>query len=78
MDLIPARRRVATLVQTSHLDFLGAWVFGCENPRFRVLDFLGFPWILSSESRLINGLRGISGEKFFRKSWLARKAGTRD
>ena len=25
----------------------------------------GFPWILSSESRLINGLRGIFAEKFF-------------
>ena len=23
------------------------------------LDFLGFPWILSSESRLFNGLRGF-------------------
>jgi hypothetical protein len=29
------------------------------------LDFLGFPWILSSESRLFNGLRGIFGGKFF-------------
>jgi hypothetical protein len=30
-----------------------------------VLDFLGFPWILSSESRLINGLRGIFGGNIF-------------
>jgi len=29
------------------------------------LDFLGFPWILSSESRLIKGLRWIFAEKFF-------------
>jgi hypothetical protein len=29
------------------------------------LDFLGFPWILSSESRLINGLRGkLTAENF--------------
>jgi hypothetical protein len=27
--------------------------------RFCGLDFLGFPWILSSESRLFNGLRGL-------------------
>jgi hypothetical protein len=30
------------------------------------LDFLGFPWILSSESRLFNGLRGFFGERKFR------------
>jgi hypothetical protein len=29
------------------------------------LDFLGFPWILSSESSLINGLHGINEQKFF-------------
>jgi hypothetical protein len=29
------------------------------------LDFLGFPWILSSESRLFNELRGILQEEFF-------------
>ena len=32
---------------------------------FRVFDFLGFPWILLSETRLINGLRAIFREKFF-------------
>ena len=26
---------------------------------------VGFPWISSSESRLINGLRGINRSKFF-------------
>jgi hypothetical protein len=29
------------------------------------LDLFGFPWILSSESRLINALREIFAEKFF-------------
>jgi hypothetical protein len=29
------------------------------------LDFLGFPWILSSETRLINGLHAIFARKFF-------------
>jgi hypothetical protein len=29
------------------------------------LDFLGFPWILSSETKLINGLRGTSDKGFF-------------
>jgi hypothetical protein len=29
------------------------------------LEKLGFPWILSSESRLINGLRGMFREKYF-------------
>jgi hypothetical protein len=29
------------------------------------LDFLGFAWILSSESRLFNGLRGINAGKVF-------------
>jgi hypothetical protein len=47
------------------LDFLGAWPFGCENARQGMLDFLGFPWILSSESRFFNGLRGQKRRKFF-------------
>jgi hypothetical protein len=29
------------------------------------LDFLGFPWILSSVSSLINGLRGLEQEQIF-------------
>jgi hypothetical protein len=36
-----------------------------RNPRFELLDLFGFPWILSSESRLFNGLREINAEKFF-------------
>jgi hypothetical protein len=39
-----------------------------------VLDCLGFPWILSSESRLFNGLRGFKREEFF--SLLVRRRGT--
>jgi hypothetical protein len=30
------------------------------------LEKLGFPWILSTESRLIKGLRGKSADLFFR------------
>ena len=30
-----------------------------RNPRPELLDFLGFPWILSSEMSVFNGLRGI-------------------
>jgi hypothetical protein len=29
------------------------------------LDSLGFPWILSSESRLFNGLRGLKRGKVY-------------
>jgi hypothetical protein len=56
------------------LDFLGAWPFRRENPNSRLLDFLGFPWILSSESRLINGLRGIKRGNFFVAAFSALKA----
>jgi hypothetical protein len=41
------------------------------------LDSLGFPWILSSESRLFNGLRGINRAKvFLDASSLESGAGT--
>jgi hypothetical protein len=41
------------------------------------LDFLGFPWILSSESRFFNGLRGIFREENFSRPFAARqRAGT--
>jgi hypothetical protein len=43
-------------------------------PYFRLLDFLGFPWILSSESRLINRLHAAFGGRNFRGP-LARAAG---
>jgi hypothetical protein len=54
-----------TCVRTTRLGFLGPRLFRFENPDFRGCISLGFPWILSSESRLINGLRWIFAEKFF-------------
>jgi hypothetical protein len=36
-----------------------------RRPRSDVFDFLGFPWILSSESSLFNGLRGLKRGNFF-------------
>src|ERR1700722_6871696 len=47
------------------LGFLGTSPFRCENSRICGLEKLGFPWILSSESRLINGLNGIFSGRFF-------------
>jgi hypothetical protein len=35
------------------------------KPRLKGLFFLGFPWILSPESRLINGLHGINRVRVF-------------
>jgi hypothetical protein len=52
-------------LQPIGLDFLGASPVRRESPVYRLLDFLGFPWNLSSESRLFNGLRGINRQKFF-------------
>ena len=52
-------------VRSIHLDFLGYGPFRYENHLFWLLDFLGFSWILSSETSLINGLRGIFARKFF-------------
>jgi hypothetical protein len=40
------------------LGFLGDSLFRCQNPRIWGLEKLGFPWILSCETSLINGLRG--------------------
>jgi hypothetical protein len=39
------------------------------------LDLFGFPWILSSESRLINGLHGKKLRNFFHSPspWLQRR-----
>jgi hypothetical protein len=55
------------------LDFLGPSRFCPSTARKQGLDFLGFPWILSSESRLFNGLRGILREKNFARSFAARQ-----
>jgi hypothetical protein len=61
------------------LGFLGAQRLPYENKRKPLLDFLGFPWILSSESRLIKGLRGTSVSKDFRddiwRDWLGPAVG---
>jgi hypothetical protein len=48
---------------TIDLDFLGPSRFCPGKPRKQGLDFLGFPWILSSESILFNGLRGFCRKK---------------
>jgi hypothetical protein len=45
--------------------FLAAGCFRRQSPRPGLLDFLGFPWILSSEISLFNGLRGIFEIIFF-------------
>jgi hypothetical protein len=47
------------------LGYLGWSPFRCENPDSEALDFLGFPWILSFESRLFNELRGINRKNNF-------------
>ena len=61
----PSRSAPTTSVQSIRLGFLGDWPFRYGNLLFGVLDFLGFPWILSSESSLFNGLCGIFAGKFF-------------
>jgi hypothetical protein len=55
----------ATSVRSIRLGFLGRWPFRCEDPRSWGLDFLGFSWILSSESKFFNGLRGFLPEEYF-------------
>jgi hypothetical protein len=57
------------------LDFLGGWRFRYENPRFRGLDFLGFPWILSSETSLFNGLRWNFVDNIFAARFSCRDPG---
>jgi hypothetical protein len=42
------------------------------------LDFLGFPWILSSESRLFNGLRGIFAGRNFARPFAAAAEASRE
>jgi hypothetical protein len=48
------------------LGFLDPFSLAHESRRSRLLDVLGFPWILSSESGLINGLCAILRGKKFR------------
>jgi hypothetical protein len=52
-------------VRRPGLGFLGTSPFPYENPWFWGLDFLGFPWILSSETININGLHEIFSRSFF-------------
>jgi hypothetical protein len=52
-------------VRRPGLGFLGTAPFAYENPSFWGLVFLGFPWILSYESLVINGLREIFARNFF-------------
>jgi hypothetical protein len=65
------RRQAARWSGRSVWVFLARGHFAAKTLFMRVgfpwisLDFLGFPWILSSESRLINGLRGIFRGRFF-------------
>ena len=61
----PSRSAPTTSVQSIRLGFLGDRPFRYGNHLFGLLDFLGFPWILSSESSLFNGLRGIFAGPFF-------------
>jgi hypothetical protein len=71
------QRLVAIVVRHARLDFLGRPPFRRESPLAGGLDFLGFPWILSSESRLFNGLRGfLRVENFSRPLWWRGGAGT--
>jgi hypothetical protein len=55
------------------LGFLGPTAFRREGPHSWGLDCLGFPWILSSASRLFNGLRGMGGGDCSRALPLAER-----
>ena len=50
----------------SRRSFGFSWRVAVSSPKLP-LSGVGFPWILSSESRLINGLRGIFAEIFSRR-----------
>jgi hypothetical protein len=60
-----AREQPTANAESARLDFLGAERLTYENKRNPLLVFLGFPWILSSESRLINEVCGIFEERIF-------------
>jgi hypothetical protein len=59
-------------------DWRPVWVFlvpgpiGRESPCLWALEKLGFPWILSSESSLFNGLRGIFAGRNFSRPFARR------
>jgi hypothetical protein len=56
------------------LGFLGTAPFAYETPSFWGFDFLGFPWILSSGTRVINGLHEISARNFFLRAFVVANA----
>jgi hypothetical protein len=60
----PLGRRRFVSGRSIHFGFSWHWSFRHENPQTRLLDLLGFPWILSSESRLISGLQWIFARVF--------------
>jgi hypothetical protein len=47
------------------LESLGEPSFGGEKRQKWGLEKLGFPWILSFEMSLFNGLRAVFGKSFF-------------
>jgi hypothetical protein len=59
------RRRDRAIDLIDPFGFSGNGAFPLRKPRFGLLDSLGFPWILSSESRLFNGLRVIFAVRVF-------------
>jgi hypothetical protein len=65
-DEADARQKL--LKQTGNLETLVSTGFGAGPLGFSWIGglvFLGFPWILSSETLLFNGLRALSDENVF-------------
>jgi hypothetical protein len=58
-------RRQTAVGRVDPFGFSWSVPISLRKPFLRGLDFLGFPWILSSETNDINGLRGIFGGIFF-------------
>jgi hypothetical protein len=63
-SLAPPRKQAGASV-LAHLGFLGQSRSPYEDTRFRGLDLFGFPWILSFEYSLINGLHRKNEQRFF-------------
>jgi hypothetical protein len=61
------------VVQLTRFGFSWLVAVSLRKPPIMRLDFLGFPWILSSESRLINGLQEIFRRRFFLARLSSRK-----
>ena len=57
-------------VRRPGLGFLETSRFAATSLDFWGLEKLGFPWILSSESILINGLHGETAQRFFRGAFF--------